>query len=235
MGYTLFAAYFGPTRGTIMARNYDEFISFLIVAVPLSIVLYYATLALTLAIAKKSAGSSPSISSVYKKTLKRFPSAFGAYVLTLFPLAVAVAIVLYLSFRAATQGALGSGSLLSIGIGIGLFVIGFIMFMWFSFSHLAALLDDRSPLDAVKYSYSLVHRRLGPVMWRLLAPAVILSLFAVVLGDVLVAIAGQIAKQSQEGLTIINAVISTAIAMIIGPWGYAISIKLYEALKKPRS
>lgn len=232
LGFSFFAEFYGPTWGTVMARNYNEVISFLIIGIPISLVLYYLALSLTLALAKKDGGSSPAPASILSSTLKRTPSAIGAHIMATFPLGIAGSILLYLIAKVAAEDVFTIGSLISMLVGVALFILGFIIFMWFSFSHLAALLDNHKPLSATKYSYSLVHGRLLKVAWRAITPAFILAIFASLLDDVFKLIIDQIPTLTQDVRFIVLTTFTTMVAMIVGPWGYAISLKLYQALKK---
>lgn len=132
-------------------------------------------------------------------------------------------------------------SMLAVLGGLLLLIIpGIIFFVWFSFAIYAVSIHDKKPIEALKYSHSLVRGRWFSVFWRLLAPAFVFILLTLVL-QLLVTLPIDVANgflaDSGEitlGLQYLNLALVIIISAAIAPLTQAAQTILYVHLVKTK-
>lgn len=77
-----------------------------------------------------------------------------------------------------------------------LLVPGIIFWVWFAWSQMAAILDDKKGLNALSFSRELVRGKFWPVFWRLLAGPLVIGLIIVSISSLIIMIFSPIAGAS---------------------------------------
>ncbi len=133
-------------------------------------------------------------------------------------------------------------SMLAVFGGLLLLIIpGIIFFVWFTFAIYAVSIHDKKPIEALKYSHSLVRGRWFSVFWRLLAPAFVFILLALVL-QLLVTLPIDVANglladsgETTLGLQYLNLALVILISATIAPLTQAAQTILYVHLVKTKA
>lgn len=120
-----------------------------------------------------------------------------------------------------------------------LFIIpGIIFSIWFSFSVLAVILDNKNGVSALSYSKSLVKGRWWPVLARIFVPSVIFGALVILTQAIVNLPANAILQSMAKGtipymvMTVVPALFSAAIATLLAPLQTAAQTILYIELKK---
>lgn len=111
-------------------------------------------------------------------------------------------------------------------------VPGIIFALWFYFSRFAVILDDKKPMEAMKFSKQLVAGRFGAVLWRLCAPTfVYVAVFGSISWAILTPGEYFFAATGSMPVYILAAGLATIFNFLIIPITTITPILLYEHLK----
>ena len=235
---------YGPTLGTLLAKNWDQIMSFSLITFPLFVILFYTELTILYALALRLEARSVDTRDTFRTTGLRLLPALGAYLLS--TLAVLVgAILVAVAFVNAGKDMLADGDISQLSIaatvsfllGIILIVVGIILIFWFFFGHLEALLANKSPIAALRSSYRMVHGHWWAIFGRVLGTMIIISTVVYLINNILdwltiTTIMAKVFKAGAEAQNMGKLAISTILGVLVAPWGYGITILLYKAMKK---
>lgn len=122
--------------------------------------------------------------------------------------------------------------LVTLGGSLLLLVPGIIFAFWFYFSNLAVILDNKKPIEAMKFSKQLVAGRFGAVMWRLCAPTLIyITVFGFIGWAILTPGEYFLAATGSVPVYILTAGLATIFNFLVIPITTLTPILLYEHLK----
>lgn len=111
-------------------------------------------------------------------------------------------------------------------------VPGIIFAFWYYFSNLAVILDNKKPIEAMKFSKQLVAGRFGAVLWRLCAPTVVyLTVFGSISWAILTPGEYFLAATGSVPVYILTAGLATIFNFLVIPITTLTPILLYEHLK----
>ena len=242
----IFGTFYGPTEGTILAQNWNELLSYGLVALPLALALFYVTLALMRAMYRRLHKESVTHTKNLTVTGQRLISSVVAYVLTVAIISAGGLLLFYAGFMTA-GGALFVGvenlptSLwIQVALSFLLVIVGMAALVWFIFAYLEVLFENKGPIKALKASYRLVKGRWWLIFWLTTATSLILSALGYLISSVGDSLITVLLLQSTLGASsptplLSSVTISTLTALLITPWGYCVSLYIYDAAKKTRS
>lgn len=128
---------------------------------------------------------------------------------------------------------------LAVVLGVILLIIPAVLFgIWFAFSIHAVVLDGKKPVEALKYSKSLAAGRWWQVLWRLLLPGILFTVFALALdwtiGFPFDALLEGMVQGSIEFtiVSIVSLLLSSVINIAVTPLSTTLPTILYLELKK---
>lgn len=234
---------YGPTIGTLLAKNWDEVVSFSFVAIPLFIILFYIELTLLAALNTRLENRSVNVPEILNTTVRRLPAAFGAYLLSsLATIAGTVMLVVTAisigkeALRAPETLQLTAPVIIGAIAGIALIILGIILMFWFFFGHLEALFSGKGPVAALTSSYQMVRGHWWALFGRVLGTAIIISTLVYLVNSILDWVTVQTImvkafKASEEAQNIAKLTTSTVLGVLTAPWGYGITMVLYKAMK----
>jgi len=237
----LLNVFYGPTLGTVNAKNWQEIASYLIILIPTFLILFYVGLAFMSAMYGRLQKKSLDHPAIFSVSGRRLLASLGAYIMTSLTVIVGLLLIMLTVGQELLKLALQKGGadmttldLVGTAIGTILLIAGFILYIWFNFSYLEALLAGKNPIASIKGSYELVRTRWWQVFWRIFAPSFILAAFASLIATVIDRGLGGLALNllGFNGALIFDLTIASLIGILIGPWGYGITLHLYQALKE---
>lgn len=234
---------YGPTLGTLLAKNWDELASFSLIAIPLFIILFYLELTLLSAINARIENRSVNMPETFSGTARRLLPALGAYVISILAtlsgslLLVVLGVSIGKEAIRAPELNIGTVTLIGIIAGFALLVIGIALLFWFFFAHIETLVAGKSPIAAIAASYRMVHGRWWALLGRIIGTTIIISTVVYLINSILDWVTVQtimvkIFKAGEEAQSIAKLTGSTILGVLVAPWGYGITIILYKAMKK---
>lgn len=239
----LVSTLYGPTIGTLLAKNWDEVVSFSFVAIPLFVILFYCELIILSAINTRLENRAVDLRQTFGATARRLLPAVGAYVLSSLA-SIAGVIVLVITaisigkdvLRAPETLQLTAPVIIGVVAGIALLILGAVVMFWFFFGHLEALLAGKGPVAALTSSYHMIHGRWWALFGRVLGTAIIISTVVYLVNSIVdfVAVQSIMAKAfsaSEEAQNVAKLTTSTVLGVLTAPWGYGITMVLYKAMK----
>ncbi len=238
------ATLYGPTLGTLLAKNWDQIISFTIITFPLFVILFYTELTVLYALAMRLEARSVDARDTFRTTALRLLPALGAYLLSTLPIIVG-AILTAVAFVNAGKDLLASGdasqlsaaAVISFLLGVVLIIAGIILLFWFFFGHIETLIAGKGPIVALRSSFHMVRGHWWALFGRVLGTVIIISTVVYLVNSILdwltiTTIMAKVFKASEEAQNIGKLVVSTILGVLVAPWGYAITLLLYKAMKK---
>jgi len=245
LGIEILNMLYGPTEGTLIARNWDEVASFSLLILPVLLALFYAGLAFFVAMYRRMQDKSAEPKEAFTIAGKRFLPSLAAYIIASFLLWIGggIASSQMIKFLPGAPSASELSDVISIVIVvfaiICLVIPGMILSIWFMFGQFETLLAERAPFAALRESYRLVHHRFWRVLWITFATTVVISALGYLIGDIveLIAVKGalKLFTESAGAGAIGKTVVETLVGSLIAPWGYAMTLYLYQALKESQS
>lgn len=237
------ATIYGPTLGTLLAKNWDELASFSLIAVPLFIVLFYLELTLLSVINTRIENRGVNIPETFSGTARRLLPALGAYVISILAtlsgslLLVVLGVSIGKEAIRAPELNIGTVTLIGIIAGFALLVIGIALLFWFFFAHIEALVAGKGPIAALAASYRMVHGSWWALLGRIIGTTIIISTVVYLINNILDWVTVQtimvkIFKAGEEAQSIAKLTSSTILGVLVAPWGYGITMILYKAMKK---
>ncbi|MEK7481552.1 MAG: hypothetical protein AAB633_02300, partial [Patescibacteria group bacterium] len=233
---------YGPTIGTLLAKNWDELASFSLIAIPLFIILFYLELTVLSALNTRLENRSVNVSEALVGTVRRLPSALGAYVISVLPtlagslLLISLGVGIGKDAIRAPEFNISTAAIIGIIVGFVLLIVGIALLFWLFFSHLEALLAGKGPLAAIAASYRIVRGRWWALFGRILGTAIIISTVVYLINSILDwvtvdAIMVAVFKAGEEAQSIVKLISSTVLGVLVAPWGYGITMILYKTMR----
>lgn len=235
---------YGPTLGTLLAKNWDQIISFSIITLPLFVVLFYTELTILYALGLRLEDRDVNARDTFRITGLRLLPALGAYILSIIPI-VAGFILAFVVFVNTSKDVLANGDAsqlsatiaASILLAIILMIVGIILIFWFFFSHIEALFANKGPIAALRSSFQMVRGHWWSLFWRMSATVVIISTVVYLVNSILdwltvTTIMAKVFKAGAEAQGMGELAVSTILGVLVAPWGYGITMILYKAMKK---
>ncbi|MBD3311075.1 MAG: hypothetical protein GF349_01080 [Candidatus Magasanikbacteria bacterium] len=111
-----------------------------------------------------------------------------------------------------------------------LIIPGIIFAVWFAFSYYIVILDNKKGTEALKASKQMVQGRWFGVFWRLLAPGIVFALLGFI-AQAIIMLPFRPIMDTQMGVMLAS-FFSSAVALVIAPFGSAAQSILYIELKK---
>jgi hypothetical protein len=127
-----------------------------------------------------------------------------------------------------------SGIIIVLGF-ILLIIPGIIFSIWYSYAGYINILEEKKGMDALKASKDLVKGRWWATLWRLLVPALLVYIIAMLISAALgFLISGGNLSLTTTGNSTIVDIISNLIILVLTPLFSAFSVILYHSLKETK-
>lgn len=236
IGSNVVISWYAPNLGTLIAKNWDQLISFLIILIPVLLVLVVSGLGLIIALATRLGNETVRHREVFVTALKRFPAILIAQIIAAFPALIGLLLAGLYRINPGVNKIFGVPAWLFLVFAVIFVGFGVVVFVWFAFANFEILLANKGVIAGLRASFALVHGRWWRILWRIFATALIISAAGFLLQEILEwatidlflmkALKATIPTQAL-GLLVVSSIIGTAFM----PWAYGINVVLYKTLK----
>jgi len=236
VGSNVVISWYAPNLGTLIAKNWDQLISFSMILVPLLLILTVSGLGLIIAIATRVGNETVRHRAVFITALKRLPAILVAQLIAALPALIGLLFAGLYRINPNVSTIFGVPAWLFLALAVLFVGFGVVALVWFAFANFEILLAGKGVITGLKSSFALVHGRWWRIVWRLFATALIIAAAGFLIQKILEwatidlflmqALKATIPTQAL-GLLVISSLIGTAFM----PWAYGINVVLYKALK----